>query len=91
MKSRCTTNRDYAIDGGGDILPEVEFSAGGGLSVDLDKDTGKPVKTSVGQQFATENKIGLGVSALPFPIDIGGQTGMSETTAEIFYQVPWWH
>ncbi len=83
-------NRDIATDVGVELLSDVETSVGKGLSVDLDPDTGAPIVTSAGLMYTTETKIGAGVSLLSLPVDAGGQGGYSQTTAEIYYQLPYW-
>ena len=84
-------NFDLAADIGGDIA-DLDLNVGKGMSLDLDPITGKPIVTTSGLMYTTENKVGLGVSIVPSPIilDGGAEGGHSNTIAQLYYQIPWW-
>ena len=83
-------NFDFSGDAGTDLLPEIEWSAGQGLSIDQNPNTGGPAFTTAGPMYANELKVGVGVSVLPSPIDVGFQGGNSVTIVQEYHQISWW-
>ena len=69
---------------------EVEVGGSAGFSLDVDPSTGGFQYTSSGQMYATERSFEVGAGLVPTALDVGGQIGISNTSARILYQLPWW-